>query len=242
MAQRDQTTQEVHASAGSGDAPRVAVVGFGPIGQALARSWLAAGYPVVIGGRDPDRLATLTAGLPGVRCAHWTDAVAGSDVVALAVPHDALDDVVAAWRPEWAGKVVIDPANPIEVSADGRLVCGLPGPGTVGSHHAERLPGARVVRAFTHVMDELLASRGRRQPGVWAVAVAGDDEPAKKLVSRLVEATGFVPVDLGGLADSAPLDPGGALFPNMFTVTEMRLRLDAEAARQPRSGPVPARS
>ncbi len=66
-------------------------------------------------------------------------------------------------------------------------------------------------------MDESLAYRGLRQPGFWAIAVAGDDPEANKIVHDLVRATGFVPVHIGTLAESAPLDPGGVIFPHMFT-------------------------
>lgn len=45
-------------------------------------------------------------------------------------------------------------------------------------------------------------------------------------MSELVSNTGFVPVDIGLLADSAPLDPGGILFPHVFTVADMKLNLE----------------
>ena len=228
MTSHDATTMpaEDAPSAPDGQARRVAVVGFGAIGRALAGLWAAAGQDVVVGTRQPERLPdTDDVDLPGLRYVHWTEAISESDVVALAVPHLALDDIVSQWRPEWSGKVIIDPTNPVDLSADGRLISGLTEPGTVGEALARRLPSVQVVRAFTHIQDELLPSRSRRQPGLWAVAMAGDDAAAKARVSELILATGYVPVDLGGLAESAPLDPGGVLFPNMFTVSDMRSRV-----------------
>jgi predicted dinucleotide-binding enzyme len=219
-----QGSGEGEAGAQDGHTHRIAVVGFGPIGRALSRAWLDAGHDVVIGNRNPDRLAGDLTQFPGARCTQWTSAIADCDVVALAVPYPALDDVVADPA-RLAGKVVIDPSNPVQLSADGRIVSGLDAPGTVGQALAGRVPEAFVVRAFTHVMHELLATRGQVQPGLWAMAMAGDDVAAKELVAGLVRATGFVPVDLGGLPDSAPLDPGGVLFPNMFTVADMHHRL-----------------
>ena len=90
---------------------------------------------------------------------------------------------------------------------------------------AQRLPHSLVVRAFSHVMDELLVSRGSSQSGLWAMAIAGDDPVAKQIVGALVRDAGFVPVDIGTLAESLPLDPGGALFPHMFTEADMRAML-----------------
>lgn len=207
-----------------GPARLIGVIGLGAIGKALARPWVVAGHQVLIGSRDPAGRQAETAALGQARCVTPAAAVAGSDVVALCVPHTGLDEILRL-DVDWTGKVIIDATNPVALSPEGRLVSGLPVPGTVGEALARRLPTASVVRAFTHVMDEVLVSRGIRHPSVWAVAIAGDDEPAKQVVGGLVRDTGFVPVDLGGLADSAPLDPGGLLFPSAFTAADMRVRL-----------------
>jgi hypothetical protein len=61
-------------------------------------------------------------------------------------------------------------------------------------------------------------------PMLLGVAVAGDDPSAKQVVERLTREIGFTPVDLGGLADSAPLDPGGALWAPV-TAGDLRARL-----------------
>jgi predicted dinucleotide-binding enzyme len=203
---------------------RIAVVGYGPIGRHLTTLWQEKGHDVVVGVRAPERLAE--GSVPsGVQLLDWRPAVAGASIVVLAVPHDAVADIVANWPADDVARIVVDPTNPLALGPDGRIVSGLAGADTVGSRLAKRLPSVTVVRAFTHVMEELLAARGRRQPGLWAMAIAGDDDEAKAAVGELVTATGFVPVDLGGLADSGPLDPGGVLFPQMFTVADMRRRL-----------------
>lgn len=207
---------------------KIAIVGYGPIGQHLTALLHEQGYDVVVGVRSPERLA-LTSIPIGVQSLHWRPAVAGASVVVLAVPHEAVDDIVAGWPTDGASRIVVDPTNPVALSPEGHVVSGLDGGGTVGTRLAKLLPSVAVVRAFTHVMEELLAVRGRRQPGLWAMAIAGDDDTAKETVGEIVKATGFVPVDIGGLADSAPLDPGGTLFPQMFTVADMKRRLRESA-------------
>ncbi|OJF15808.1 NADPH-dependent F420 reductase [Couchioplanes caeruleus] len=203
---------------------RIAIVGYGPVGRALTALLRDEGHDVIIGSRDPDRL---TSGIVAadVPCMDWRSAVERADVVVLAVPYVAVDDVVADWPTGGAGRIVVDPTNPVALSPDGHIISGLDGNDTVGSRLAKSLRSVIVVRAFTHVMEELLAVRGRRQPGLWAMAIAGDDSRAKATVGDIVKATGFVPVDIGSLAKSAPLDPGGVLFPQMFTVADMKRRL-----------------
>ena len=57
------------------------------------------------------------------------------------------------------------------------------------------------------------------------MAIAGDVPAAKLLAAGLVRDTGFIPVDIGTLAESEPLDLGGVLFPHMFNEADMRARL-----------------
>jgi predicted dinucleotide-binding enzyme len=207
-------------------ARRLGVLGSGNIGRAVGRHWVRAGHTVVFGARRPGGLQPLVDELgPTASAASLADAAGQAEVVLLAVPYAALDDVLPPLRADLAGKIVIDATNPVDVSPDGRIISGL-APGTsAGALMARRLPASRVVRAFTHVMHELLASRGAEQPLRWGMAVAGDDADAKAVVEQLVRDAGFTPVDLGPLAGSERLDPGGPLFPQMFTPADMRARL-----------------
>ena len=74
-----------------------------------------------------------------------------------------------------------------------------------------------VVRAFSHIQEELLVSRAGRNPGVWAVGYAADALEERPRIESLLEATGYVPVFVGTLAESSLLDPGGSVFPHLLT-------------------------
>ncbi|MEE1784158.1 NAD(P)-binding domain-containing protein [Streptomyces sp. SP17BM10] len=201
---------------------RIGVLGAGNIGRPIGRHWVAAGHRVTFGSRTPERLADLTASLGDrAHAATFAGAVAASDVVLLSFPHAGWADLPAAARAGMAGKIVIDATNPMALSDEGRIVSTLDPGLTQGRRTARELPDATVVRAFTHVMDELLWSRGTQQRHFWGMAYAGDDSGAKDLVAGLVRDAGFTPVDLGGLDASAPLDPGGAVFPHMFTPADL---------------------
>ncbi|MEY9215003.1 putative dinucleotide-binding enzyme [Thermobifida halotolerans] len=202
------------------------ILGAGRIGSTLARHWVRAGHTVVLGSRSPERLTDLVGEL-GPRASADTAprAARHSDVVVLAVPHTALAATLDAVGTALDGKVVVDTTNPVTFSPDGRIVSTLPEGRTAGEATAALLPRSRVVRAFTHVMYELLASRGLAQPLLWAMTIAGDDADAKRTVADLVRDTGFTPVDIGSLAESAPLDPGGALFPQTSTAADLLARI-----------------
>lgn len=202
----------------------VAVIGTGAIGRSLGQQWYEAGHMITFGSRNPGSTAQfLNAADDGrLNVSDILRASEAADVVVLAVPHSSLPEVADAIRSSVDGKIIIDCTNAVEFTPDGRLASGLAAGETEGRYAARLFPDSHVVRTFTHIQDELLDSRGRRQPGVWAAAVAGDDAASKDVVSSLVQDIGFVPVDIGTLDESTPLDPGGSLFPNMFTPADMR--------------------
>lgn len=216
----------VRERSGSATVRRLGILGAGQIGRPIGRHWIRAGHAVAFGSRTPDKLTPFIESLgERARAASLPQAASDSDIVLLSVPYAAVDAVLDDVGASLTGKIVIDATNPFGISSDGRIVSTLDDGVTAGSRMAERLPESTVVRAFSHVMNELLESRGTAQPMVWAMALAGDDPDAKRVVADLVRDTGFSPVDLGRLADSGPLDPGGLLFPNMFTEADMRARL-----------------
>lgn len=208
----------------------IAVIGTGKIGQAIGRLWLESGHRIVFGSRSPELRAPALAELGDrVKVITQADAVDAADTILLAVPGEAVEATVSELRAGLAGKVVIDATNRLNY-VEGRWVSALDPGVTEGRWMARRLPESRVVRAFSHVPDELLWTRGSQQALYWAIAIAGDDTQAKRAVADLVRDSGWTPVDLGGLDDSAALDPGGAVFHLFYTPTEMQDVLGASAS------------
>ncbi|MEV5144743.1 NAD(P)-binding domain-containing protein [Streptomyces sp. NPDC052727] len=202
---------------------RIGVLGAGNIGRPIGRHWAVSGHEVVFGSRTPEQLTEFVGALgPAARATTLAETAETSDVLLLSVPYAAWDDLLRTVGDRLAGKLVIDATNPMGLSEEGRIISTLDPGVTQGRHAAKLLPDATVVRAFTHIMDELLWSRGTQQKHFWGMAYAGDDAGAKDVVAGLIHDTGFTPVDLGGLDDSAALDPGGVLFPHMFTPADLR--------------------
>lgn len=202
---------------------KLAILGVGGIGLPIARLWSRAGHQLLLGSRNPDKLRSrigefdISAEVVSLR-----EAATDADIALIAVPYPVLGSLANDLASCLASTTVIDATNPMSLSGEGCIVSTLEDGRASGVHTAELLPGSVVVRAFSHVMEELLWSRGTGQSLFWGMAIAGDDKPAKGVVARLVSDAGFEPVDIGSLAESSPLDPGGALFPKMFTPEEVR--------------------
>ena len=206
---------------------QISILGAGKIGLALATLCSRAGHSICLGSRDPEKLqATVNAlGLNNVSVKNIRDAIIENNLIVLAVPYSAVEDLVSNMRTELSSKIIIDATNPFGFSPEGHVISTLGSKITAGTYMASLLPQSTVIRAFSHIMEELLVSRGTKMPGLFAVAIAGDDTVAKLTISELVTDAGFVPVDIGTLAESAPLDPGGVLFPHLFTPADMKLAL-----------------
>jgi len=177
---------------------QVSIIGTGNVGRALASTLTRAGADVTVTSRSADEAREL-AEETGAHTAETTEEAArAADVVILAVPATALDDVAAEAGDALAGKTVVDVTN-------------RPTPNPAGGHTSiaeelqERLPRARVVKAF----NTLFASR-QADPVIGSIQadgfVAGDDPHAKQQVMSLLDAAGFRPVDAGPLAAARTLE------------------------------------
>ena len=192
--------------------PVIGILGAGKLGTVLAARGTAAGYRILIAGSGaPETIrAHLTATVPGVDVDTKETVTQRSDVVILAIPIGALDNIpFEALR----GKVVIDAMNHW-LEADGPRE-DLNDPTTSTSEIVQaRLPDSHVVKAFNHMgyhdVDELWAEPGDPQRN--AIAIAGDDEAAVGVVDRIVDDFGFDPLHIGPLSEGVKLEPNTVAF------------------------------
>ncbi|MBW8484471.1 NADPH-dependent F420 reductase [Actinomadura parmotrematis] len=184
---------------------RIGVLGAGNMADALGGAWARAGHEVMVGARDRGRADALAARI-GAAAGGLADAAVYGDVVLLAVPYGAAEDVVRAVGP-WQGKVLVDCTNPIG-GPDFRLLT------AGGASGAERIaaaaPGAHVVKAFNLVHEGIWRAPRAAVGGPLGVPLCGDDAGALAAVRGLVRDLGCEPVDGGGLARAGQLEATAA--------------------------------
>lgn len=176
-----------------------AIIGFGNIGQALAKAFARNGLEVSVATtRDPASFASAAAAIgPTIIPKKLAEAVK-ADVVFLAVRFEQHPDVARAL-PSWNGKTIIDVTNAYGVA-----------PEDLGDQPSSRVvaqafAGAKLVKGFNHLAAATLAEDPNSHGSRRVLFLSSDDEAATQTVAALAERLGFAPVKLGSLAE------GGAL-------------------------------
>jgi predicted dinucleotide-binding enzyme len=164
-------------------------------------------------------LASLVASIgPKAHAVTPEDAVKFGDVIVLAIPWRKMDQLPRADL--FAGKLVIDAMNPY--SAIGRVMD--LGNRTSSEIVAERLPKARLVKAF-NTMGWKTLETGSRALGDdrLAIFLAGDDPEAKTVAAKLIEDIGFAPIDTGTLREGGRRQqPGSPVYGRPLTARQAR--------------------
>nr|WP_312038139.1 NADPH-dependent F420 reductase [Rhizobium lusitanum] len=187
----------------------ISIIGAGAIGSAIARKFARNGIEVSIANsRGPETLQALVSELgPNAKAVTLKEA-AQADIVFLAVNWDRIEGALKNLGP-WDGRILVDANNAVEVPSYQPIDLG----GRASSQAvAEWAPGARVVKAFNHLVAPVLEADPKVDGGRRVLFVAGEDADAKKAVSDLIVKVGYVSIDLGGLEQSRLVQfPGGPL-------------------------------
>ncbi|UZE14306.1 NADPH-dependent F420 reductase [Pseudomonas sp. B21-053] len=176
-----------------------AIIGFGKLGQALAKAFARSGIEVSVATtRDPDSFASAAADIgPGIIPKTLAQALT-ADIIFLAVRFESHRDVAKAL-PSWKGKTIIDVTNAYGVPPE--ELGGLPSSKFI----AQAFTGARLVKGFNHLVAGVLDQDPAVKGGKRVVFLASDDDGAAAEIGALAENLGFSPIKLGGLSEGGLL-------------------------------------
>ncbi|MEU2612210.1 NAD(P)-binding domain-containing protein [Micromonospora sp. NPDC007271] len=168
----------------------ISIIGTGNMGQAISSVVTKGGNSVeLLGKADIDKPVT-------------------GDIVVLAVPYPAVDQVLAQRGEQLAGKIVVDITNPVNFETFDSLT--VPADSSAAAEIAGRLPGSRVLKAFNTTFAGTLAA-GTVGPLTTTVLVAGDDADAKAALIEVIGASGVKAIDAGALKRARELEALGFL-------------------------------
>jgi 8-hydroxy-5-deazaflavin:NADPH oxidoreductase len=176
-----------------------AIIGFGNIGQALAKAFARNDIEVSVATtRDPESFAADAAAIGATVIPKTLADAAKADILFLAVRFESHPEVAKALS-TWQGKIIVDVTN----------AYGVP-PEKLGGHPsskavAQAFAGGRVVKGFNHLIAAVLEQDPAVQGGKRVVFLASDDDGAAAEIGGLAENLGFSPIQLGGLSEGGLL-------------------------------------
>lgn len=138
---------------------KIGIIGSGNVGSALNRGLSRAGYESRVSTKE-----------------NVAEVAGGAEVIFLAVPFTAVDDVIKKLETTVNGKIVVDVTNTLNAQM------GFAGPSTSGAEDLQKkIPNAKVIKAFNMVFAQHMDS-GKLNGQPLTAFVAGDDEPAKNQI------------------------------------------------------------
>ena len=168
----------------------VSILGTGNMGPAIAGIVEKGGNTVqVLGSGDTDK--TLT-----------------GEIVVLAVPYPAVQEILAQRADQLAGKIIVDITNPLNFETFDSLT--VPADSSAAAEIQAALPNSHVVKAFNTTFAATLKS-GVVGGQPTTVLIAGDDAEAKALLAEVITEGGLSVVDTGSLRRARELESLGLL-------------------------------
>ncbi|MFM7444455.1 MAG: NADPH-dependent F420 reductase, partial [Tabrizicola sp.] len=191
---------------------RVAIIGTGNVGSAIALGLKGKGHQLALGARDPKAADVVAlANDTGAKAMSPEAAAAMGDVVVLALPWRVVESAVKTLG-ALAGKTVIDCMNPLGM-VDGTLGLTVGHSSSGGEIVQGWLPAAHVVKTLNQVGAEMMA-KNDYLPHRPCMFMAGNDDQAKAVVATLLADLGFAAFDAGDITKARLLEPFGMVWIN----------------------------
>lgn len=195
---------------------RIAVLGTGPVGQAVAAKLGELGHEVTVGTRsveatmarsEPDSFgnppfAEWASDHDDISVATLAEATAQAEVVVNATNGmSSLEALEAAGEKNLEGKVLIDIANPLDFSKGFPPQLSVVNTDSLGEQIQRRFPELRVVKTLNTMNAYLMVDPGQLAGGDHSVFMSGNDSDAKAQVGELLQSFGWSDiVDLGDIS------------------------------------------
>lgn len=170
---------------------KIGFVGSGPVATHLGKPFSSAGHAVTLGKRSADNSSFL-------------EAIAGAEVVNVAIPFRARAEALPPLAQALTGKIVVDATNPLKADYS---PLSIEDGGSAAEAIAGMLPRSRIVKAFNSIFaDNMTEARVLRPEGRLTAFLCGDEPDANAKVARLASDAGFEPLEFRPLSTARYLE------------------------------------
>lgn len=192
--------------------PKVAIIGPGSIGHAIATNLTKANRPVILAGRDITKakeLADETGSLASPM--EIGAAIREADIIIMAVWFDAIKELFYQYEAILEGKIIVDPSNPIAPDGKGGFAKTIGENESAGEILSSLLPkDAKLAKALGTLGVASLTNAAFQKPAN-VLFYATDDTSINAVIEELIRDTGFEPLRVGGIDQSIHIEVFGDL-------------------------------
>lgn len=192
---------------------KVAIIGLGNIGRALAANLTKGNRPVILADRTISKAQNLAKELGSLAQAlEIPAAVKEAEIIILSIWFDSIKEFMSQYQSQLEGKIIVDPSNPIAPDEKGGFVKTIDEKQSAAQVNAALLPkGAKLAKALGTLGLASLASTSGQKPDPAVLFYATDDRSIDGLIEELIWDTGFEPLRVGGIDQSIRIEVFGDL-------------------------------
>mgnify|MGYP001034229819 FL=1 len=192
---------------------KVAVIGLGNIGSAIATNLTKGNHEVILAARDNDKAKALSSKLGDLAITkEITSAIKEADVIIPAIYFSALKDFFQTYSKELEGKIIVDVSNPIAPDGNGGFKKIIEQNESAGKILAALIPkNATLIKAFGSLGAGSLVNDAFQHPERKVLFYASDSTNSNQQIEELITSSGFTPFHVGGLDQSIKIEVFGDL-------------------------------
>lgn len=211
---------------------KVAIIGLGHIGKALAGNLIKGGHPVILASRDLEKSKAFAKELgPFATAKETKEAIREAELIIPCISFFALNDFFKTHSAELQGKIIVDVSNPIAPDGKGGFKKIIAENESAASVLHEGIPkSAKLVKAFGTLGAAALISDAFAQTERKVLFYASDNTNSNSKIEHLILSSGFDPLHVGGLDSAIRIEVFGDLHQfgalgKTVTLTEAKSKL-----------------
>ncbi len=192
---------------------KVAVIGLGKIGEAIATNLVKGKHSVILAARDSDKATSLERKLGHLAIAkEIATAIKEADVIIPAIYFNALKEFFQTYSKELDGKIIVDVSNPIAPDGNGGFKKIIEENESAGKTLSVLIPkNAKLIKAFGTLGAGALLNASFNKSEKKVLFYASDSTNSNQQIEELISSSGFAPFHVGGIDQSIRIEVFGDL-------------------------------
>ncbi len=195
------------------ESAKIAIIGLGKIGQAIATNLVKGNHSVILASRDLEKAKTFSKTFGRLGTAkEISAAIREADIIVPALYFNSLKEFFQAYSKELAGKIIVDVSNPIAPDGNGGFKKIVGEHESAGQILSNLIPkSAKLIKAFGTLGAASLLGAAFSSPERKVLFYASDNTNINQQIEELISSSGFEPFHVGGLDQSIRIEVFGDL-------------------------------